>query len=504
MIRKISWVFILLFCGTASGIFAQDVNLEFGEKELQAPILEQLEQLTIMSQTLLYNDQKYGTEDPYCTSDVKVAPTFSAQVYQQRFADMSCPIDLEYNKTVASFIDLYAVRKRLLAQKLIGLSDLYFPMIEPILHKNEVPMELKYLAMVESALNPSAVSRAGATGLWQFIYSTGKMCDLQITSYVDERMDPYLATEAACKYFKSMYKIYGDWLLVIAAYNCGPGNVNKAIRRSGGKRNIWEIMPYLPRETRGYVPAFVAVTYLMEHQKEHQLNPYAPMFNFFEVDTFRVNYGVSLFEISEMLDVSYDAITYLNPVYKRKYIPATKSKPMILRIPSSKTSEYVAYEQKRKDPEFIKPSFAFNDSEPDKQKVNYRTETIMVEEIYVVDENESLEDVADATGCTVEEIENWNDLKNEPLQDGTQLIVYSKVDYKVAADDILPSSNSTNPKPVVSDGKYLYYYIQKGDTLWDIANNYKGVSVTQLKKYNGITNTRRIKPGMKIKIKPIG
>ncbi|NNF01277.1 MAG: transglycosylase SLT domain-containing protein [Bacteroidia bacterium] len=489
-------------CGS---VIAQEHTDKNGNNSMHDPILEQLDQLTILNQVLLYNDQKYGTGDPYCTTDVEIAPVFSDEVFQERFDQINSPIHFEYNRNVASFINLYAVRKRLLSQKLIGLSDFYFPMVESVLDQEGLPMELKYLAMVESALNPAAVSRAGATGLWQFIYSTGKIYDLEISSYIDERKDPYLSTVAACRYFKSMYKIYGDWLLVIAAYNCGPGNVNKAIRRSGGHKNVWKIMPYLPRETRGYVPAFVAVSYLMMHQEEHQLKPLKPTFNYFEVDTFKVNYGVSLFELAETLDISYEAMTYLNPIYKRKFIPATKDKPMILRLPIDKNAAFLAYHEKRKVQSYLASNKVDKNTVVDPvEPVNYRTETIMIEELYKIGAGETLEDIAIATGCSAEEIRNWNDLKDGDFKEGSQLKVYSRVEYKVSADDVLPNTHAHSNRSYKNDGKFIYYYVQKGDTLWDIANNYRGVSVTQLKQYNGITNSRSIKPGMKIKIKPVG
>ena len=214
-------------------------------------------------------------------------PYFDELVYEARLAklDEQTPFDLIYNSAVKAYIDMYSLRKRVLVSRLIGLSQVYFPMFEEKLAKFELPLELKYLAIVESALNPNARSRCGATGLWQFMYPTGKMYGLNVNSYIDERSDVYKATEAAAEYLKSLYSMFGDWQMVLAAYNAGPGTISKAIRRSGGKKTYWEIRPYLPIETQGYVPAFIAANYIMNYGAEHNLYPVVPRKTYFEVDT---------------------------------------------------------------------------------------------------------------------------------------------------------------------------------------------------------------------------
>ena len=229
-------------------------------------------------------------------------PAWPEATYQSRlqYLDGQTPFDLTYNPVVQSYIDLYAVRKREMTSRMLGLSDLYFPVFEEYLDRHGMPLEMKYLAVVESALNPAARSRAGAVGLWQFMLPTGKMFGLKADSYVDERHDLHKSTEAACNYLTYLYKIYDNWELALAAYNCGPGNVNKAIRRSGGRKDYWEIYDHLPRETRGYVPAFIAVNYVFAHAADHNLYPVAPTYCAHEVDTVQVCYPLDLSNIAAL------------------------------------------------------------------------------------------------------------------------------------------------------------------------------------------------------------
>jgi len=251
------------------------------------PELAEIDKMLVSSYTNHYcfsTDRAFLNAYDYQQEEV---PTFSQELVRSRMnvLDKNTPFDLTYNGTVQGFIDLYAVRRRDITTKVLGMSQLYFPMIEEKLAKHGIPLEMKYLAIVESALNPSAISRAGAGGLWQFMVATGKMYNLDVTSYQDERFDAYKSTEAACLYLKFLYKTFGNWELALAAYNSGPGNVNKAIRRSGGKKDFWEIKEFLPKETQGYVPAFIAVAYVMNHAAEYNLYPQKPLITFFETDT---------------------------------------------------------------------------------------------------------------------------------------------------------------------------------------------------------------------------
>src|SRR6185312_4704195 len=274
-------------------------------------------------------------------------PVYSEKEMEQRFAklDAQTPFGLQYNSIVKEYIDLYAVRKKALTSRVLALGRLYFPMMEQILDRYKMPLELKYLAVVESALNPTACSRTGARGLWQFMYTTGKLYNLGVTSYVDERNDPYRETVAACEYLKFLYGMFGDWQLAIAAYNCGQGEISKAIRRSGGKTNFWAIRPYLPKETQGYVPAFIAVTYVMNYATS--LNIYPSLINatYFDVDTVSVHQQLTFSQISSYLNVPMSTLTFLNPCYKLGVVPnSTEGNPYTICLPVSKAGTFVANE----------------------------------------------------------------------------------------------------------------------------------------------------------------
>jgi len=277
-------------------------------------------------------------------------------VYMHRLHDISSPLELAFNGVVKSYIKVYTQKRKDKMEEILGLSDYYFPLFEETLDAYNLPLELKVLPVIESALNPNAVSRMGATGLWQFMYGTGKLYKLEINSFVDDRKDPVAATNAACHFLSDLYNIYHDWTLVIAAYNCGPGNVNKAIRRSGGKRNYWEIYYLLPRETRGYVPAFIAATYALTYYKEHKLVPENIEMPF-AVDTIHVNKMLHLQQISEVLNVPIDALQALNPQYRRNIIPG-KDKTYILKIPQVLVSQFIDKEDEiysYKDSLFFNP-----------------------------------------------------------------------------------------------------------------------------------------------------
>ena len=263
-------------------------------------------------------------------------------VYQKRIDDMHSPVELSFNDPVRRNLDFYIKRAYRQIPRLLALSEYYFPMFEEILDQYDLPYELKYLAVIESALNPEAVSPVGATGLWQFMYRTGKLHGLEINSYVDERRDPVKSTYAACQYMETLYDIYGDWLLVLAAYNCGPGNVNRAISRSGMKDNFWDIYYYLPRETRNYVPAFIAVSYVFEYYDEHGFLA-EPMELPGAVDTVMIHHDVHFDQIAACMNIDKEELRFLNPQYKRDLIPAN-NRPRHLLLPVERIDDFIAIE----------------------------------------------------------------------------------------------------------------------------------------------------------------
>jgi membrane-bound lytic murein transglycosylase D len=492
-----------------------------------------------------------------------VIPYFSDEEYTARMAKISCPIPLSYNRYVKDFIDLYAYRRRALTQRVMGLSNLYFPMYEEILDKEGLPLEFKYLSIIESALNPVAVSRVGATGLWQFMYSTGILYDLKVNSFTDDRRDPVKSTYAACKYFKDMYAIYGDWLLVIASYNCGAGNVNKAIKRSGGKKNFWEIMQYLPAETRSYVPAFIAVAYVMNYSREHNLYPITPAYSYFQVDTINVTKQVNFNVIASQIDLPLDVISFLNPIYKKNYIPDTEES-YTLRLPTNKIALYMAKEEQilalsTPPPKPVMQVIArvvvpadttSTDStaiavQTDSANTNNtvqvaRTEYKYVEKkvvkVHVVRKNESVASVASDYGMTVTELKRLNRLRSNNLQRGQRLSVNTTVRMKVPvenssiaskpkttstnsnstetsvndtslktatteikSDSIADNSPQVNTSTPVKTPKYVYHLVQPGDTLWNIARRYNGVTIEMIKNINNLRSSE-LKVGTKLKV----
>ncbi len=421
---------------------------------------------------------------------VNYIPKYSDSVYFERISDLNVnsPISLEYNQYVKAYINLYTVKRRNLTSKILGLSRLYFPMIEEQLDKYDIPLELKYLAIVESALNPKARSRAGAAGLWQFMYGTAKMYKLNITSFVDERYDPYKSTIAACEHLKDLYGIYHNWLLVLAAYNSGAGNVNKAIRRSGGKRNFWQIQYYLPRETRAYVAAFIAVNYVMNYHAEHNIYPLIPRYTAFQVDTVAVKQILSFAQISEKLNIPIDVLKPLNPAYKKGIIPSTKNKIYYLRLPEKYIASYIDNETALYDYETRKGI--------KREKLLSEIKRYKQRQIHRVRNGENLGYIALRYHCSVRGLKAWNHLRRNTIYPGQKLVIYPSHNYYYKKK---PTRNySTISRSKYRDSKYIYYVVQEGDTLWSIANEYKGVTVKQIKRLNNIKNVRRLKPGRKI------
>ncbi len=420
-------------------------------------------------------------------------PVYDDFIYEYRMGklDALSPFDLDYNEAVKSYIKAYTVQKRVKVAQLLGLAQHYFPLFEETLDKYDLPLELKNLAIIESALNPVAKSKSGAMGLWQFVYGTGKMYNLKINSYVDERCDPYLSTVAACEYLKSLYGMFGDWQLVLAAYNGGPGTLNKAMRRSG-KKTYWELRKYLPVETQGYVPAFIAATYVMNYASEHNIYPVAPRIFHYQVDTLHVINRLTFESLSKVLDISVTDLEYLNPSYRKFFIPATTTFNTLV-LPKQKVGLFLANEIDlyNMNQEVITPFVAVDAV----QKISATSE----QKKHTIKSGETLSSIASKYHCSVIDLKDWNNLKGTTIHPGDKLIVYTALTKKPAVAPVEKSSSTVTAKAKPSQ-ESKYHIIQKGDTLWGIANQ-NGITISELKRLNNIsTDNPTLKIGAKIKV----
>lgn len=328
------------------------------------------------------------------------------------------PFNLAYNPALEKVINSYLLHRKKYYPALMAKAKYYFPMFEQHLDQYDIPLEMKYLSIVESALKPKARSGVGASGLWQFMYGTGKQFDLKVSSYVDERYDPVKATIAACKYLSHLYKIFGDWDLTLAAYNSGPGNVRKAIKRSGGYTNYWNIRPYLPRETAGYVPAFYATMYIFEYANDHKIYSEFPQFFNFQTDTIQVKRTISFDQISEIINIDEKVLSFLNPAYKLNIIPHIKDRNYALRLPSNKIVEFL---DKEKD------LYALADTDDAKREKPLPKYFEMDKRIrYKVKNGDYLGKIANKFGVRVSNVKRWNGLKTSNLKIGQRLYIYPK------------------------------------------------------------------------------
>lgn len=519
--------------------------------------------------------------------DVTVDEELPTELLKQRLAAMNqkSPFEIEYNQGLENIIKSFLKNRKKSFSRLMALSEYYFPIFEDAFAKQNVPLEIKYLAVVESALNPKAVSKMGATGLWQFMYGTGKQYALKIDSYIDERSDPLKATAAASEYMTKMFNIFGDWELVLASYNSGPGNVTKAIRRSGGKTKYWDIRNYLPKETQGYVPAFLATMYLFEYHKEHGINPERAVVKNFETDTVAVKNQMSFKQIADLLDMPQSQIQLLNPSYKMGVVPFYQGEQHFIRLPKDKVATFVSNEEQiyayvKYDTQFRATSSRLAVKYAPKAKPAAAKPAAVDNgdfEFYKVRKGDNLGAIASKYSVSISEIKKWNNLKTNavaigrslkikadeevpaktiPAVDKEQAIASAEnkektavdMDYVVVAGDNLGSiakkfgttiaelkelnnltsnniglgktiiiskaavvieepvstaiaSNSvdTFKKKAPSKNVSEDYYVKKGDSLYSISKKYPGVTISDIKKWNGIKD-EDIKPGMKLKI----
>ncbi|MCX6242384.1 MAG: LysM peptidoglycan-binding domain-containing protein [Bacteroidetes bacterium] len=576
-------------------VFSQDTihsdttskKVKIVEDDAVLSMLDSLATLKVFSDGSSPHELKYPAWSNYTETDI---PYFSDSVYAARIAVMNenSPFEYVYNWEVKKFIELYAVRKRKLTARILGLSEIYFPLFEEQLDRFNMPLELKYLAVIESALNPIANSKAGAKGLWQFMYGTGKVYGLKVSSYVDDRYDPFKATIAACEHLQDLYDIYGNWSLALAAYNSGAGNVNKAIRRSGGLKNFWAIHKYLPKETRSYVPAFIAASYVLAYANEHKIYPVDPGILYYEVDTVTVKHPLTFDQLSEMLNIPWDEISFLNPAYKKGVIPATPEVPYKLRLRKKYIADFInnentiyAYKTRKalsedaslaaiyasyretqqytvkkgetmasiakkfhmSIPELkslnnikknaVKPKqkiFVYvpgsapkiPDSILHKQEITAKSDSVKTAfvkkdtikplatepepetgapKIHVVKSGESLGLIAGKYNVTVNELMSWNNLSSSKVIVGQKIKIKGSNQKTIASagSDPKPQSSKPETKQAPGNARFLYYTIQPGDNLWDLADHFS-VTVAQIKNLNDIKNASYLKPGQKIKI----
>lgn len=530
-------------------------------------------------------------------SDVTVDEELPTELLKQRLQAMNekSPFDIQYNQGLENIIKSFLKNRKKSFSRLMALSEYYFPIFEETFAKEKIPLEIKYLAVVESALNPKAVSKMGATGLWQFMYGTGKQYALKIDSYVDERSDALKATAAASDYMTRMFNVFNDWELVLASYNSGPGNVTKAIRRSGGKTNYWDIRNNLPKETQGYVPAFYATMYLFEYHKEHGINPERAVVKNFETDTVAIKNQMSFKQIADLLDMPQSQIQLLNPSYKLNVVPYYQGEQHFLRLPKDKIATFVSNEDKIYA--YVKYQSGFKTMSTQlAMKVTPKVKPTVTREavasskdiqFYKVRKGDNLGAIADKYNVNISDLKKWNNLKSNAVAFGRTLKIRSEAEtvsknikepktpaiiernheeaiasaddkdknemqtqeYTVAAGDNLGSIakkfgttiadlkelNNLNSNTIAL-GKTLVvsktvseieepastaialnsvdsfkkkapsakslsedYYVKKGDSLYSISKKYPGVTISDIKKWNGIKD-EDIKPGMKLKI----
>lgn len=489
----------LTFSGT--GIFAQDVNSSQALIIPDDPILAMLDSLDVVNFKNFRNFTADRNQLNIYKYPADSVPLFDDHTYASRLQklDNLSPFDFEYNADVKRYIELYAVKRRGTVSRMLALAELYFPLFEEKLAKHKMPLELKYLAIVESALNPNARSKAGATGLWQFMFGTAKMWGLNINSYIDERSDPEKATEAACKYLKHLYKYYGnDWSLALAAYNAGPGNINKAMRRAGGgKKTYWELRPYMPKETAGYVPAFIAVNYIMAYHKEHNLYPVSPNYFYYEIDSMRVTSEVSFSTVASFLNISREELKFLNPAFLLETIPAS-DEGYAIYLPKNLIGDYIANEKNILN---YKPAdtmlLATNTTNPVNNNATSTEGKKYIE--HTVESGDYLVSVARRYKVRTSDLMAWNSLTSEELKTGQVLKIYAEEGSTPVAVENNTSQNSSHHQVADNTAK-KFHTIQRGDTLWNISQRYN-VSMDDLKKWNNIGNANSIYVGQKLVIK---
>lgn len=420
-------------------------------------------------------------------------PIFPDLVYEYRITELNhhTPIELDYNDYVRRYIDVYTIEKRDHLAKIAGRAERYFPMIEQKLDEYDLPHELKYLAVIESALDPFAVSSSGAVGLWQFKHNTAQMFDLVVNSYIDERRDPYKSTEAACKYLKYLYRLYDNWQLALGAYNGGPGAIRKAIARADGKRSFWELYPHLPAQTKSYLPAFIAVNYAMNHMEKHKITPEKLDSQYIDTDTVNLSYGFSFQNISEKINISVSLLKELNPAYRRDFIP-NMDRQTVLILPNNQVTTFLREE------ESIYESSKMKRDIPVKKIDSFGSDENKKKITHIVQKGEYFHKIAMKYNCTIADIKEWNDLPDNNLNIGDKLEIWIDPEYfeRIEEESIKYTENSKAD----TSQRVIYYTVKEGDTIWSIAGKFNCESIAELIKANDIQHETDIRPGKRLKI----
>jgi membrane-bound lytic murein transglycosylase D len=514
MMIRLKIIIVLLFVSTLLAralpvndtiILRSDDGIELVTRNLDSLVSSWYVKMALRNQTYPTNES--------------VIPEFSDSVYKERIARINSVIKLPYNSIIRNHIRVYTFTKLESTSAILGLMDYYFPMIEDIFDSYGLPAELKYMAVIESALNPNAVSRVGATGMWQFLYSTGKIYGLTINSIVDERRDPVKATHAAAKYLRDMYNIYHDWVLVIAAFNCGPGNVDKAIRRSGNRKDYWEIYYRLPRETRGYIPGFIAATYTMTNYKEHNIQP-LPINIPLATDTIMVTKDIHLTQISEVLGIPIGELKALNPQYKTGLIPGS-SKPQSLTLPITHVGDFIGLTDTiRNHKSDIYLNRAYLTVDPTRSTYLPPDVKGKTKLYYTVKDNDNLGFIAEWYRVGLTDLRYWNDIYSNTIRVGQKLAIFvdpSKADYysKINTMSFTEKQAMTGKTVPVNqvvaqsaaaahgqpDSDYEVYTVQYGDTIWDIVKKFPNVTTSEVLALNSISDPGKIQVGQKLKIR---
>jgi membrane-bound lytic murein transglycosylase D len=434
----------------------------------------------IHNDSLLYPNYSY-----------EYVPDANYSEIEQRFMQLESVVPLSFNTRIKAFIDYFTIKDREYTKKVLGKLHLYFPLFEKYFKEYDIPEEIKYLAIVESGLNPKATSRVGAVGLWQFMPATGRMYDLKIDWYIDERMDPEKSTAAACKYLQSLYKYFDDWELAMAAYNAGPGKVRRAIRKSGYKKNFWEIYRYLPRETRSYVPQFMAFMYVINYAEEHNFyidsyKEYLP-----ETDTLLVHDFLYLKTFANLTNTCVEDLEKINPMVRRRAFPETGD-VYVFNIPA----DIKAYVQENRS--YILDS-AKNTG---KKELEYLARNSIGSTwgrdkiIHYVRSGEVLGTIAESYKVRVTDIRSWNNINGNLIRVNQKLTIYVNEKYYNSINK--QNSIASKPKPQPrSSASSKVHLVQPGDSLWKISRQYEGLTIERIKELNNL-KSNKIKPGQKL------